>query len=94
MDGLRKFIEVDNHEAVKVGGLHRETKSIRVVRLKFTTDFPGAVIREGTDELTLRVEEQGARRTFIDTTNVGPAMESSAGRCGLACILPGQLPGN
>ena len=27
MDGLRTFIAVDNYEAVKVGGLHQDTKS-------------------------------------------------------------------
>ena len=37
---------------------------------KFTTDFPGAVIREGADELTLRAKEEGARRTFIDTSKM------------------------
>ena len=26
MDGLKKFIAVDGHEAVKVGELHRETR--------------------------------------------------------------------
>ena len=60
MDGLRKFIEVDNHEAVKVGGLHRDIKSFKVVRPKFTTDFPGAVIREGAGEVTLRAHGKGA----------------------------------
>ena len=27
VDELRKFIAVDNHDAVKVGGLHQDTKS-------------------------------------------------------------------
>ena len=47
MDGLRKFIVVDNHDSVKVGDLHRATKSKKVVKRRFTTDFPGAVIRGG-----------------------------------------------
>ena len=38
---------------------------------KFTADFPEAVFREGADELTLRREEKGMFRTFIDTPNVG-----------------------
>ena len=70
MDGLRKFIAVDNHDAVKVGGLHQDTKSSRVVKPKFTTDFPGAIIRESADEFTLRAHEEGVRRTFIDTLKV------------------------
>ena len=57
MDGLRNFIEVDNHSAVGVGGLRRGTKSIQVKKSQFSVAFPEAVIREGADELTLRAEE-------------------------------------
>ena len=71
LDGLRKFIAVDNHEAVTVGDLHLETGSKNVVKPKFTADFPGAVIHEGAGELTLRAHEEGVLRTFIDTPNVG-----------------------
>ena len=56
MDGLRK--------------LERDVKSKRVVKPKFTTDFPGAVVREGADELTLRACEEGAVRSLVDITNV------------------------
>ena len=45
MDGLRKFVEVDNNKAVNVGGLRQGTKSVQVVKLLFTADFPEAVIR-------------------------------------------------
>ena len=71
MDGVWKFTAVDNHEAVKVGDLHRETKSKKVEKPKHTTVFRGAVIREGADELTLRAHEEGVLRTCIDTSNVG-----------------------
>ena len=64
-----KFAEVDNHNAVKVGGLRQSVKSFQVGKPKLSAGFPGAVVREGADELTLRGEE-GVRRTFIDTTNV------------------------
>ena len=60
MDGLRRFLMVDNYEAVKVGDLEGD-HGVPI----FTTDFPGA------DELTLRAEEEGMLRTFIDTTDVG-----------------------
>ena len=69
VDGLRKFISEDNHEAVKVGDLHRETMSKKVVKPKFTS--PGAVIEEGADEVILRSHEEGVLRTFIDTSFVG-----------------------
>ena len=45
------------HEAVNMGGLRLGTKSVKVVR-------------QGAEELTLRAEEVGSRRTFIDTTHV------------------------
>ena len=70
MDGLRKFIEVDNPQAAKVGGVRQGIKSSQVVKPKFSADFPEGIMREGADELTLRAEEEGARRTFIDTTHV------------------------
>ena len=71
MDGLRNFIEVDNHAAVNVGGLHRGIKSARVVRPNLLkVDYPEAVIREGADELSLRAAEVGVLRTFIDTADV------------------------
>ena len=43
MDGLRKFIEVDNREAVNVGGLRQGTNSVKVVKPRFTADLPEAV---------------------------------------------------
>ena len=65
-DGRRQFVAVDNYAAVKVGDLEREAKSKKVVKPKFTTDFPRAVIREGAGELTLRAHE-GVARTFSST---------------------------
>ena len=62
---------VDNHVAVKVGDSEKNMKPRTVVKPKFTTDFPEAVVREGADELTLRTEEEGILHTFIDTTDVG-----------------------
>ena len=77
MDGLRKFIMVENHEAVKVGEPDKNMESRKVVKPKFTTDFLEAVVREGSDELTLRADGEGALRTFIDTTNVGDKRDGS-----------------
>ena len=93
MDGLRKFITVDNHDAVW-GGLRQGIESFQVVQPMFTAGFSSEVIREEADEVTLRAHEEGVRRTFIDTTNSGTIDRGPAGRCGLACLLPGHLPGN
>ena len=70
MDGLRCFIEVDNRSAVDVGGLRRGTRSIHVKKPRFSEAFPGAVITEGVDELTLRAEVVGMQRAFIDTKHI------------------------
>ena len=51
MDGLRCFIAVDNLSAVDVGGLRRGTTFIPVQKRQFSEAFPGAIIREGEDEL-------------------------------------------
>ena len=40
MDGLGNFIEVDNHDAVNVGGLRQGMKSVHVEKPQFTPDFP------------------------------------------------------
>ena len=63
VDVLKKFIAVGSHEAVRVGDLLRETR-------RFTTETSGVVIWEGADELTLRAQEEGVLRTFIDTSFV------------------------
>ena len=63
MDGLRKFIAVDNSAAGKIRDLEKK-QSKKVVKPKFTTDFPGAVVQKGADELTLRAHEEGAMRAF------------------------------
>ena len=90
VDGLRKFTAVDNHEAVKVVGLHQDTKSFRVVKPKFTTDFPGAAIREGADELS-HCNATTRRRCIahLHRHHEGRCSEmaASAGRRGLACLF-------
>ena len=91
-DGLRKIIAVDNHEAVKVGDLHRNTKSSTVMKPKFTTDIPGAVIGNVAD--TLRAHEEGLLRTLIDTSMIkDQRWEMSAGGRGLSFFV-GFFPGH
>ena len=79
MDGRRRFIVVDNHESVRVGDAEKHMESRNVVKPKFTTDFPEAVVREGADRLTLRAEE-GMWRTFIETTDVGDSRWEATAR--------------
>ena len=66
MDGLRRFIQADNHSAVDVGDLRHGTRSLKVREPKFSEVLPEATIREGADELTLRADEVGTRRACIN----------------------------
>ena len=68
----KKFIEVDNQEAVKMGDLERYTEVIKVVKPSSRKAiFPNVSVREGVDELTVREGEAGMLSTFMDTTSVG-----------------------
>ena len=68
MDGLKKFVEVDNHEAVNAGGLRQGTKSVKVVKPQFTA---GAM---ESGRCTKR------RRTFSKTESHGTGSKNCAQR--------------
>ena len=70
IDGLRRFIQADNHSAVDVGDLRRGTRSLLVKKPMFSEAFPEAATREGADELTLRADEEGMQRAFINTEHI------------------------
>ena len=56
---------MDNHEAVKIGELEKNTEVIKVVRAKFNKAiFAKATIREEVGELTRRAEEVGMLTHF------------------------------
>ena len=40
MDGLRRFIDADNHSAVDVGDLRRSTKAVSVKKTAVQAGFP------------------------------------------------------
>ena len=61
----RRFIEVDNHEAVKIGNAKKNSEATKVLKPKAI--YQNSAIREGVDELTLRESEAGALRSFINT---------------------------
>ena len=82
MDWLRSFIMVASHEEVKVDDLEKNMESRPVEKPKFTIDFPEAVVWGGVDELTLRADEAGALRTFVDTTKVGAGLPEAVVREG------------
>ena len=61
---LRRFIEVDSNEAVKIGDLGKRSSSTR----RFSRTRPSG---KGAAELTLREGEESTLHSFINTANVG-----------------------
>ena len=51
MDGLRRFIEADNHRAVDEGHLRQGTRLLQVQKPNFSEAFPEAAIRDGAGEV-------------------------------------------
>ena len=71
MNGLRNFIEADNHSAVDVGSLAQRHKAFFYVQKpNCSEDYPEAAIRERADELTLRADEVGTQRAFIHIDHI------------------------
>ena len=77
MNGLRMFIEVGNHEPLKIGDLEKNTRE----------DLPDPAVWEGVGEMTLR--EEGVVRFFINATKV----EADRWGRGLARSLPSHRQG-
>ena len=95
MDGFRKFIDVDNHEAVKVGGLRQGINSFQLAKPKFCSRFP----RGNHPRRSRRADTESRRRRRTAHLHrhhpCGRAsMGASASRRGLACLLPGHSPTN
>ena len=70
MDGLRRFVQADNHSAVDVGDLRQGTGSLKVQKPQISEAFPEALMREGADESGLRADEVGTQRAFINTEHI------------------------
>ena len=71
MDGLRNFVEVDNHSALDVGYLKEGTSSfLWYERPKFEEGCSQVSIRQGPEELTLRTEEVGSEKACIKVDHI------------------------
>ena len=71
MDALRRFIEVDNHEAERIRDLEKNSEAIKVVGPTSTEKmFPDAAVREVVDDLTRRRGEEGMPHLFINKFHV------------------------
>ena len=68
---LRRFVEVDDHEAVKIGDLERNLEAIKVVRPRLNkVILLNSIIRVAVGEKALRTGEEGMLRMCINTTSV------------------------
>ena len=94
MDGLRSFIEMDNHSASDVGHLRKGSMPNKAQRQKFSGNNP-EVLREGADDFKLRAEELDTLRAFINVDHTEEnKWESAAGGSRFARFLPSNLQRN
>ena len=104
MNGLRRFIQADNHNAVDVGDLRQGTTSLKVGKPKFSEAFPEATIWEGADDLTLRADEVGTLRALstqstlnlrgVDRTGMLSSKQSTKelkGKSGESCSVTSEI---
>ena len=72
MDYLRRFIKVDNHEAVNVVDMEKNLGGDKMARPKSNKEFfRDAIIREGADELTLQEGEAGVTPPYQPSHQCG-----------------------
>ena len=69
-NGLRNFIQVGNQRAFEVGYLSKGMGKFRVRRPKGSEGCPEVTVRESPDELTLRAEEVGSWRTYVNVDHI------------------------
>ena len=68
---MKNFIDVYNHEPVKIGDLEKNSEATKVARTNFQKrGILDAAKRDGLGELTLRADEAGQIRVFINPANV------------------------
>ena len=54
-EALRRFIELDNADAVRCGELNKRRVALKVIKTRFNlVQYPEAAVREEADLLTLR----------------------------------------
>ena len=69
-EGLREFIQVDNRRAQEVGHLNEGLGTFKVRRPKGSEGYPEVTVRKSPDELTLRAEEVGTWKSYINVDHI------------------------
>ena len=68
--GLREFLQVDTHRAFEVGHLSEALGTFKIRRPKGSERYPEVTVRESPDELALRAEEVGTRKSYINVDHI------------------------
>ena len=69
-NGLREFINVDKERALDVGSSSRSMRTFQVREPKVPEGRPEVIVRENSDELTLRAEEVGTSKALINVDHI------------------------
>ena len=69
-EGLREFMVIENERALDVGYLNWSMGTFTVPKPKVPEGCPGVTVRESSDELTLRAEEVGTLKTYINVNHI------------------------
>ena len=69
-NGLRDFIKVDDERALHVGALCRGSGTFKVQMPKVPAGCPEVIVRENSDELTLRAEEVGKSKALVNVDHI------------------------
>ena len=64
--GLRDFIKIENHRALEVRYLNEGMGKFKVRRPKGSDGCPEVTVRESPDEVTLRADEVGTWKSYIN----------------------------
>ena len=69
-NGLREFIEVDNERALDVGSLSWGIGTFQVRKPNVPEGCPDVIVRENSDELTLRAEEVETSKALVNVDHI------------------------
>ena len=64
------MIKIDNARALEVGYLNRGTGTFQVRKPKVPEGCPEVTVMENSDELTLRAEEVGTLKAYVNVNHI------------------------
>ena len=68
--GLREFVMIDNERAIEVGYLNRCMGTFEARKPQVPEGCPEVTVSENSDKLTLRAEEVGTLKTYINVNHI------------------------